>query len=405
MDATARLVSVLQESQKAPRRNSSVAVLAIGTANPANCILQEDYADWYFRVTKSDHLTALKNKMKRICDKSGVKKRYFHYTEETLAGRPELFLDPTLPSLSARLAIAANAIPELAAAAATKVIAEWGRPAGDITHLVVSTNSGAQAPGADLRLAELLGLRPTVQRTLLSLHGCFGGCSALRLAMDIAGSNRGARVLVAVAEATTVLSFRPPVEGHPDALVAAALFGDGAGAVIIGDDDSTATNVERPIFYMVSASQVTLPGTEDTLSMRLQEDGYDIGISVEAPAIIRDNIEGCVANMLAPLGLAGGGWNGLFWPVHPGGRAILDSCQAAFGLEPGKLAASRHVLSEYGNMYGATIIFVLNEIRRRRRQDREQKLGVMMGIGPGVSIEMMVLLAAGVALDSSFIIH
>nr|CAB3489920.1 unnamed protein product [Digitaria exilis] len=355
MDATARLVSVLQESQKAPRRNSSVAVLAIGTANPANCILQEDYADWYFRVTKSDHLTALKNKMKRICDKSGVKKRYFHYTEETLAGRPELFLDPTLPSLSARLAIAANAIPELAAAAATKVIAEWGRPAGDITHLVVSTNSGAQAPGADLRLAELLGLRPTVQRTLLSLHGCFGGCSALRLAMDIAGSNRGARVLVAVAEATTVLSFRPPVEGHPDALVAAALFGDGAGAVIIGDDDSTATNVERPIFYMVSASQVTLPGTEDTLSMRLQEDGYDIGIS------------------------------------------------AAFGLEPGKLAASRHVLSEYGNMYGATIIFVLDEIRRRRRQDREQKerddcdyeLGVMLGIGPGVTIEMMVLLAAG----------
>nr|CAB3491671.1 unnamed protein product [Digitaria exilis] len=75
MAATARLVSVLQESQKAPRRNSYVAVLAIGTANPANFMLQEDYADWYFRVTKSDHLTALKNKMKRICDKSGVKKR------------------------------------------------------------------------------------------------------------------------------------------------------------------------------------------------------------------------------------------------------------------------------------------------------------------------------------------
>nr|CAB3491672.1 unnamed protein product [Digitaria exilis] len=324
-----------------------------------------------------------------------------------LAGRPELFLDPTLPSLSARLAITANAVPELAAAAAAKAITEWGRPAGDITHLVVSTNSGA-----DVRLAELLGLRPTVQRTMLSLHVCFGGYSALRLAMDIAGSNRGARVLVAVAEATTVLSFRPPVETHPDALVAAALFGDGAGAVIAGagDDDPTGTTMEeRHIFYMVSASQatLTLPGTEDTLSMRLQEDGYDIGISVKAPAIVRDNIEGCVANMLAPLGLAGGGWNGLFWAVHPGGRAILDSCQAAFGLEPGKLAASRHVLSEYGNMYGATIIFVLDEIRRRRHQDGERKerddceLGVMLGIGPGVTIEMMVLLAAGSSVDGS----
>ncbi|TVU24639.1 hypothetical protein EJB05_27088, partial [Eragrostis curvula] len=32
------------------------AVLAIGTANPANCV---QYVDWYFRVTKSDHLTGL----------------------------------------------------------------------------------------------------------------------------------------------------------------------------------------------------------------------------------------------------------------------------------------------------------------------------------------------------------
>ena len=42
-------------------------VLAIGTANPANCVLQEDYPDWFFRVTDSDHLTHLKTKMKKIC--------------------------------------------------------------------------------------------------------------------------------------------------------------------------------------------------------------------------------------------------------------------------------------------------------------------------------------------------
>jgi hypothetical protein len=44
------------------------AVLAIGTANPTNCVPQDEYVDcWYFRVTKSDHLTELKAKMKRIC--------------------------------------------------------------------------------------------------------------------------------------------------------------------------------------------------------------------------------------------------------------------------------------------------------------------------------------------------
>jgi|UniRef100_A0A0D3HMI8 hypothetical protein len=44
------------------------AVLAIGTANPAKCVAQEEYVDWYFRVTKSDHLVDLKAKMKRMCE-------------------------------------------------------------------------------------------------------------------------------------------------------------------------------------------------------------------------------------------------------------------------------------------------------------------------------------------------
>jgi predicted naringenin-chalcone synthase len=301
----------------------------------------------------------------RAGEKSGIKKRYFHYTEETLAGRPE-FLDPAMPSLDARLAIVAEAVPELAAAAAARAIAEWGRSAADITHLVLSTNSGASLPAADLRLAELLGLRPTVQRTVLYLHGCFGGCSALRVARDLAENNRGARVLVAVSELSTMLSFRAPVEARPEALVVSALFGDGAGAVIVGAGPMD--TVERPIFYTASAAQATLAGTERTMFMQLGNAGYDVSLSANAPTLVRDNIERCVSDVMASLGLAvdgsGGGWNSLFWAVHPGGRAILDSCEAALALEPGKLAASRHVLSEYGNMLGATIIFVLDKNTR-----------------------------------------
>ena len=48
----------------------------------------------------------------------------------------------------------------------------------------------------------------------------------------------------------------------------------------------------------------------------------------------------------------------------------MDSYEAALGLDARKLAASRHVLAEYGNMLGATIIFVLDEIRRRRQEPK-----------------------------------
>jgi len=50
------------------RQEQRAAVLAIGTANPANCVPQDEYADWYFRVTNSDHLAKPKAKMKKICE-------------------------------------------------------------------------------------------------------------------------------------------------------------------------------------------------------------------------------------------------------------------------------------------------------------------------------------------------
>lgn len=47
--------------------DGTAAVLAIGTGNPATCLRQDEYADWFFHVTMSDHLTELKTKLKRIC--------------------------------------------------------------------------------------------------------------------------------------------------------------------------------------------------------------------------------------------------------------------------------------------------------------------------------------------------
>ncbi|TVU24628.1 hypothetical protein EJB05_27077, partial [Eragrostis curvula] len=123
-----------------------------------------------------------------------MKKWYFHHTEDTFLDHPEL-VDLTLPSLDARQAILASAVPALAAAAAAKAIEQWSRPASDITHLVFATYSGAHMPGADVQLASLLGLRPAAQRTMMYPGGCTAGSAALRVAKDIAENSRGARVL------------------------------------------------------------------------------------------------------------------------------------------------------------------------------------------------------------------
>ena len=52
-------MATVQQIRHAQRSDGPAAVLAIGTANPASCMLQNDYADYYFRVTNSDHLPEL----------------------------------------------------------------------------------------------------------------------------------------------------------------------------------------------------------------------------------------------------------------------------------------------------------------------------------------------------------
>uniref|UniRef100_A0A0E0KZS6 Chalcone synthase n=1 Tax=Oryza punctata TaxID=4537 RepID=A0A0E0KZS6_ORYPU len=383
--ATAAVVDTRLRTQHA---EGPAAVLAIGTANPANIVYQDGFADYYFGLTKSEDLTELKDKMKRICHRSGIEKRYIHLDEKLIREHPEI-IDKHMPSLETRVDIVTTEVPKLAESAARKAIAEWGRPATDITHLIFSTYSGCSAPSADLKLASLLGLNHSVSRTILSLHGCSGGGRALQLAKELAENNRDARVLIACAE-LTLICFSTPDESK---IVGHGLFGDGAGAIIVGA--GPLADGECPLFEMVLASQTTIPGTEHALGMQTTGSGIDFHLSIQVPKLIKDNIQQCLLDTFRSVGNMDPNWNDLFWAVHPGGRAILDNIEGELQLQPAKLAASRHVLSEYGNMSGTTIAFVLDDLRRRREKEgyeqQQYEWGVMLAFGPGITIEAMVL--------------
>ncbi|XP_022632050.1 chalcone synthase, partial [Vigna radiata var. radiata] len=222
----------LYEIREKQRAHGPATILAIATANPSNCIYQSDFTDYYFRVTKSDHMTDLKAKLKRICEKSMIEKRYIHLTEKMLKENPNISTYEE-PSLNARQDILVEEVPKLGEKAASKALKEWGRARSDITHLIFCSTSGVDMPGADYQLVRLLGLKPSTKRFMLYHQGCFAGGTVLRLAKDLAENNVGARVLVVCSE-ITVVTFRGPRETHLDSLVGQALFGDGASSVIVG---------------------------------------------------------------------------------------------------------------------------------------------------------------------------
>ena len=67
------------------------------------------------------------------------------------------------------------------------------------------------------------------------------------------------------------------------------------------------------------------------------------------------------------------------------------------GVNKEKLAASRHVLDQYGNMSSACVLFILDQVRRSSvsrgaaTTGEGQEWGVLLGFGPGLTCETVVM--------------
>lgn len=353
----------VEEVRRAQRAEGPATVMAIGTATPANCVDQSTYPDYYFRITNSEHKVELKEKFRRMCEKSMIKKRYMHLTEDILKENPNICAYMA-PSLDARQDMVVVEVPKLGKEAATKAIKEWGQPKSKVTHLVFCTTSGVDMPGADYQLTKLLGLRPSVKRYMMYQQGCFAGGTVLRLAKDLAENNKGARVLVVCSEITAV-TFRGPTDTHLDSLVGQALFGDGAAAIIVGSDP--VPGVEKPMYELVSTAQTILPDSDGAIDGHLREVGLTFHLLKDVPGLISKNIEKSLVEAFTPIGISD--WNSIFWIAHPGGPAILDQVEAKLGLKEEKMRTTRHMLSEHGNASSACVLFILDEMWKKLAEE------------------------------------
>lgn len=317
-----------------------------------------------------------------------VKTRYVVMSQEILKRYPELTLEG-IPTVKQRLDICNDAVTHMAIEASRACIKSWGRPVSDITHLVYVSSSEVRLPGGDLYLASGLGLSPETQRVMLYFVGCSGGVAGLRVAKDIAENNPGSRVLLATSE-TTIIGYKPPSADRPYDLVGVALFGDGAGAMIIGSDPVSET--EKPLFELHSAMQQFLPGTDKTIDGRLTEEGISFKLARELPQVIEDNVEWFCEKLMGAGGFGKEWYNKMFWAVHPGGPAILNRIEKRLDLVPEKLNASRRALMDYGNASSNTIVYVLEymieESSKIKEVDQDHnEWGLILAFGPGITFE------------------
>ena len=116
-------------------------------------------------------------------------------------------------------------------------LADAGVAADDVGMFAVVSCTGYATPGIDIRIAADLGMAPDVQRLLVGHMGCYAAIPGLGAVADYVVS-RGRPAVLLCLELTS-LHVQPPTDDRGQ-LVAHALFGDAAAAVVLRPGDAAA---------------------------------------------------------------------------------------------------------------------------------------------------------------------
>lgn len=363
--------------QRSAPRSDRPALLSLATAVPPIVLHQADViarAATLFDGRKSDI-----ERLMPVFENAGIATRYscvpldWYERDHGWAERNRLYTDHAL---------------DLLEHAAQECLDRAGVAAGAIDAIVTVSTTGIATPSLDARLMERLAVRRDVVRLPIFGLGCAGGVLGLARAASLAQSMPGARVLCLVVE-LCALTFRKMDQSKSN-IIAAALFGDGAAAVLLGPPADADAAAPPPIIE--ARGEYTWPDSLDVMGWHVEDDGLGVQFSRDIPTLVRTQLRPVLDRFLAGQGLSLSDIDG--FACHPGGVKVIAALEEAFGLEPGSLEIAREILTDYGNMSAVTVLFVLERLLRARRRRNRRGRVLMSALGPGFTAGFLTLSGA-----------
>jgi alpha-pyrone synthase len=322
---------------------------------------------------------AKRSLFRRMVRMSAIEHRYSFVnpvaSESGWSDTEGLYTPGAFPGTARRMQAFEHYAPRLMRCAVDKLALSADERRG-ITQVIVTCCTGLYAPGLDIETINHLGLSASVERTMIGFMGCYAAINALKAARHIVRSEPDAKVLVLSLELCTL---HMQETDDLEQLLSFLLFADGCSATLI--------SAEETGLAMDSFLSVGIPQTNDLITWKIRERGFDMHLSGRVPGELGralKDIGGVITRGKDPLSID-------LWAVHPGGRSILDSVEKGFGLPEDALASSRDILARFGNMSSATVMFVLQKIMQRSQSGQQ---GCAMSFGPGVTAETMLFHAA-----------
>ncbi len=398
----------------APRTTRRGAVLlAIASQFPEESLNVDAAAE--FAQSVSCHTDAQRTKVAKLYRRTGVERRGSVLLTKNEQGRttqdfyqplpigdhPDAMVADRGPGTAARNDRYGVEAPRLALASAANALQQSDIGSDRVTHLVTISCTGFQAPGVDIDLIEGLDLSPQTQRVAVGFMGCHGLINGLRVARDIVTADPDAIALVVSVE---LCSLHYQYGYDSQRIVSGSIFADGSSAAVVAAGPTALTT--RPVVgparvqsppstpntpdtsntvQLGDGGSCLIPRSRDAMTWRIGDHGFEMTLAASVPSLIEHHLAGFLNPWLADRGLDIGSIGG--WAVHPGGTRILGAVESALSLTPDDLIVSYDVLRQHGNMSSATLGVILG----RFIQTNVPKPWAMLGFGPGLEVELMLI--------------
>jgi alpha-pyrone synthase len=361
-------------------------ICSIGVSVPAYKVSQKSYLNYFLKSPA--FLPENERLIKTICYKSGINERYSvlaDFSEEDV--EKSFYQDSELksPGISKRMDVFEDKALNLAIEAVKDCLQKSPENINDkISHLISFSCTGMYAPGIDMGIIEAFDLPKDIERTCINFMGCYAAIVALKNAYHIVRSNPGSVVLLVGVE---LCSIHHTLSADPEQMVANAIFGDGAAAVLVTGENVTINNsysLELSNFYALFS-----PGGKKDMTWKIGDKVFELFLSSYVPKLLDKELLPLTEKLLENANLKKEEIH--YYAIHPGGMAILKACENALRIDPKENHYSYKVLHEYGNMSSVTVLFVLNELMKNLKDSDLGKNVLSFAFGPGLTMESMLL--------------
>jgi alkylresorcinol/alkylpyrone synthase len=347
------------------------SLLSLATAVPPYVVTQaeaKEHAREAFGGKK-----ALFDRLSGVFDNAGIAKRHIVAPQEWYLASH---------GWRDRNAVYLDAAKTLFVEAASAAIERAGLAPDEIDGVVSVSTTGIATPSLDAQVASSLGFRNDIRRVPVFGLGCAGGVNGLSIASRMAAADPGTNWLFVTVE-TCSISIRLD-SNDPAAVVATALFGDGAAAAVV-------TSGEHSLARITASAEKLWPDTLRIMGWDVEDPGLAVVFDRAIPPFIEAELARAVDEMCAAMGIRRDDI-GRFCS-HPGGVKVIDAMESALRLPQGELNLEREVLHDYGNMSAPTVMFVLERLLERGLPERT----MMTAFGPGFTCAGLLLEAPGPA--------